>query len=114
MDRGKMLAVIPGEDISRVEEASDGRLLIITGNGFVEWDGLRIIRHPELPGELGTPPNGIFHVFEDRQGVTWFCTAGGVARRVNGVLQKISPYGVSMRPAYRVYEDPQGNPLRSS
>jgi ligand-binding sensor domain-containing protein len=36
MDRGKMLAVIPGEDISRVEEASDGRLLIITGNGFVE------------------------------------------------------------------------------
>jgi ligand-binding sensor domain-containing protein len=109
LDRGKILPVIPGEEISSVEESSDGRLLIITGHGFVEWDGSRVIPHPELPGKLEVGWNEIFHVFEDRQGVTWFCTAAGVARRAKGLFQKFSPYGGSMRVAYRVYEDPQGN-----
>ena len=49
LDRGKFVPVIPGEEISGIEQASDGRLLIITGHGFVEWDGLRIRRDPGLP-----------------------------------------------------------------
>ena len=107
-DQGKIVTVIPGEMVSAVEEALDGRLLIITGHGFVEWDGSRMTPHRELPGKLDVGANEIYHVFQDRQGVTWFCTSAGVARRVKGFFQKLSPYR-SQRPAFRVYEDPQGN-----
>jgi ligand-binding sensor domain-containing protein/two-component sensor histidine kinase len=109
LDQGKIVTVIPHDEVSRIEETSDGRLLIITGHGFVEWDGSRMTSHKELPRKLDVGWNEIFHVFEDRQGVTWFCTAAGLARCGKGVFQKLTPYGGSMRPAYRVYEDQFGN-----
>jgi PAS domain S-box-containing protein len=111
LDHGNFITVIPQEMISRIEEASNGHLLIITSEGFVEWDGSRLIRHPEVAHQLGVKKNLIFHVFEDHAGVTWFCTAAGVARRVNGSVQRLSPYEVSPtgNTAYRAYEDGQSN-----
>ena len=109
LDEGKFVSVIPRDMVSRIEEASNGHLLIITGHGFVEWDGKRIVQHPEVARELGVATNQIFHVFEDRRGVTWYCTSAGVARRSNGALQKFAPYNVPSAGAWRVYEDPQGN-----
>jgi ligand-binding sensor domain-containing protein/two-component sensor histidine kinase len=109
LERGKIGPVIPEEEVSRVEEASDGRLLLVTGHGFIEWDGSRVTSHKELPRTLDVGWNEIYHVFEDRRGVTWFCTAAGVARREKGLFKKLTPYGGSMRPAFRVYEDEFGN-----
>ena len=109
LDHGNFVTVIAKEMISRIEGASNGHLLIITSEGFAEWDGSRLLRHPEVALQLGVKKNQIFHVFEDHAGVTWFCTAAGVARRVNGSMQRLSPYDVSLsNPAYRVYEDVQG------
>jgi signal transduction histidine kinase/ligand-binding sensor domain-containing protein len=108
-DRGHFLSVIPHEMISRIEENSDGHLLIITGDGFVEWDGIRVIPHPEIAQQLGVATNEVFHVYEDHKGVTWFCTNKGVARRVGGRITKLEPYGLRRDVAWRVYEDPQGN-----
>jgi len=107
-DRGNFFSIIPRDMISRIEESSDGHLLIITGHGFVEWDGARIIPHPEIAQQLGVSTNSVFHVFEDHEGVTWFCTSAGVARRVGGHITKIEPYGLPRGGAWRVYEDPQG------
>jgi len=109
LDRGSLVSVIPDEVIHVIEEASNGHLLIITGQGFVEWDGSRITSDPGLASRLGVRTNEITQVFEDRQGVTWFSTAAGVARRVNGSIERLTPYGASrVAPAFRVYEDPQG------
>jgi signal transduction histidine kinase/ligand-binding sensor domain-containing protein len=107
-DRGNFFSTIPHDMISRIEESSDGHLLIITGHGFVEWDGARIIPHPEIAQQLGVSTNAVFHVFEDHEGATWFCTSAGVARRVGGRITKIEPYGSPRGGAWRVYEDPQG------
>jgi ligand-binding sensor domain-containing protein len=111
LDHGNFITVIPQEMTSRIEEASNGHLLIITSEGFAEWDGSHLIRHPEVAPQLGVKRNLIFHVFEDHAGVTWFCTAAGVARRVNGSVQRLSPYELSptANTAYRAYEDGQGN-----
>jgi signal transduction histidine kinase/ligand-binding sensor domain-containing protein len=110
LDHGNFVTVIAKEMISRIEGASNGHLLIITSEGFAEWDGSRLLRHPELALQLGVEKNQIFHVFEDHAGVTWFCTAAGVARRANGFMQRLSPYDVSLsNPAYRAHEDVQGN-----
>jgi signal transduction histidine kinase/ligand-binding sensor domain-containing protein len=108
LDRGSLVSVIPGEVIHVIEEASNGHLLIITGQGLVEWDGSRITSDPGLAGQLRVRANEISQVLEDRHGVTWFSTAAGVARRVNGSVEMLRPYGASTAAAFRVYEDPQG------
>jgi signal transduction histidine kinase/ligand-binding sensor domain-containing protein len=109
-DRGHFATVIPDVQISTMDKTADGHLLIITGDGFVEWDGSRILRYPEFPRQLGVNSDEIFQVHEDRNGVRWFCTAAGVARLVNGSFQKLAPYGLSVGAgAFRIYEDPQGN-----
>ncbi len=109
-DHGRFVTVIPDEAISNMDQTSNGHLLIITSHGFMEWDGLRVVRHPELPNQLGVTSDGIFQVHEDRKGVRWFCTNSGVARLANGSLQKFPPYKNSVgAAAFRIYEDPQGN-----
>jgi len=110
LDHGKLVVAIPQEMISRIEETSNGHLLIITSEGFAEWDGSQLLRHPEVALQLGVKKNQIFHVFEDHAGVTWFCTAAGVARRANGSMQRLSPYDLSLsNPAFHAYEDMRGN-----
>jgi ligand-binding sensor domain-containing protein len=108
-DGAKFVSVIPREMISRVKEASNGHLLVITGHGFVEWDGSRIIGHPELAPKLRVGANEIYHVFEDHNGVTWYCTSGGVARRINDAIEELAPYAKFRSGTWRVYEDPEGN-----
>jgi signal transduction histidine kinase/ligand-binding sensor domain-containing protein len=112
LNQGRFAPVIAGESISRIEAAPDGHLLIITGHGFVEWNGTRIVAHPEMARQLDVNVDGIFHVLEDSHGVRWFSTTSGVARRVNGSIQKLAPYVHSQSQTYfafRLYEDPKGN-----
>jgi len=109
-DHGHFVTVLPDQWISTLDQTSDGHLLIIGGQGFMEWDGARILRHPEFAKELGVPSDGIFQVYEDRNRVWWFCTSSGIARVVNGSIQKFAPYGdLKGQEAFRIYEDPQGN-----
>jgi PAS domain S-box-containing protein len=108
-DRGNIFSIILRDNISRIEERSDGHLLIITGHGFVEWDGARMIPHPEIAQKLGVVTNVIFHAYEDHKGVTWFCTNKGVARSVGGRITKLEPWGLPHGGAWRIYEDQQGN-----
>jgi signal transduction histidine kinase len=105
---GKFSTIIPNLMISRVEETAAGHLLVITSAGFMEWDGVRILQHADLPGRLGVDFNGIFHVYEDRHGVTWYCTALGVARSKGDSIERLSPYGARKDSAFRVYEDANG------
>lgn len=108
-ERGGFSSVIPRLGIFRIEEASNGHLLVITSEGFMEWDGEGAVPHPEFAVQLDVKTDEVFHVFEDSHGVTWFCTRKGVARRTGGSFEKIAPYGPKGHGAFRVYEDPQGN-----
>jgi signal transduction histidine kinase/ligand-binding sensor domain-containing protein len=106
-EAGVFTSVIPNLHIERIEEASNGHLyLIITPQGFIEWDGSQVVPHPELEAQLGVNDSGIHHVFEDTHGATWFATSNGLARRVNGVIEKLSDYGPKGHHAVRIYEDP--------
>ena len=107
-ERGAFSSVIPGLVVVRMEEASNGHLLVITSQGFLEWDGSRAIPHPELAAQLGVKTDKIFHVLEDSHGVVWFCTGKGVARRIGGSVEKLGNFGAE-REALFAYEDPGGN-----
>ncbi len=108
-EHGVFSVVTPGLDIQRIEESSNGNLLLTCLQGFMEWDGSRLTQHPELAAQLGVKADEIHHVLEDSHGITWFCTAKGVARRIGKSLEKLQPWGRKTDEAFRVYEDPQGN-----
>ncbi len=108
-ERGSFSPVIPRLAILRSEEASNGHLLVITSEGFMEWDGERTVPRPEVAVQLAVKTDEVFHVLEDSHGVTWFCTRRGVARRAGGSIERLPPYGPKGHGAFRAYEDPQGN-----
>ena len=101
--------VIPLASISRVEENADGHMLIISSQGFIELDGRRIVDHPGLSDELGIHADWFFDVCPDRRGAVWFCTNYGLARRVNGSIERFQPYGAGGHAVARLYEDLRGN-----
>jgi signal transduction histidine kinase/ligand-binding sensor domain-containing protein len=107
LDHGAFSVMIPDLWTSRIEEAANGNLLVITSKGFVEWDGKKIIQHPDLPARLGVRQNEIFHVFEDHAGTLWYCSTAGLARQVGASIERIDPYGPDV--VFRVNEDYQGN-----
>lgn len=106
-DNGQLSVVIPDILIARIKEASNGHLLIVSNKGYREWDGSRLIAHPDVEMELGVKANEIFDVLEDGSGQMWYCTAFGVARKAKGRLQRLGPYGPG-HAAYRVYQDARG------
>jgi ligand-binding sensor domain-containing protein len=110
LDQGGFSTVLPNVSVSRIEESSDGHLLIVSSAGFVEWNGARIVEHPDLTARLGIPANKIYHVMEDHTGARWFCSVAGVARETRNSTEQLHPYGIHVAlEAYRAYEDPQGN-----
>src|SRR5258708_1666018 len=55
-DRDNFASIIPHDMISRIEESSDGHLLIITSRGFVECGGPPLIPHPPTSHTLCLAP----------------------------------------------------------
>jgi ligand-binding sensor domain-containing protein len=99
-----------GRYVQRIEEARNGHLLITTTHGFFEWDGSRMIEHSEILTALGIRAEDLFHVLQDRSGVTWYCTAKGVFRQSGGSLKSFLPdQAGGKNGAWRVYEDAAGN-----
>jgi signal transduction histidine kinase/ligand-binding sensor domain-containing protein len=115
---GKVFTLVTSvRSISRLEQANNGNLLIVSADGFVEWDGRRLVCHPELPNMLGVSKNEIYHVVEDHRGNRWFATADGLKRIESGKVRRF--IGTDTEPkgkmaAYRIFQDPSGNLLASA
>jgi ligand-binding sensor domain-containing protein len=108
-DQGGFFLIVPQLQILRIEESSKGHLLLVTSQGFLEWDGGKVTPESEIRLQLGTNAGLLFHVMEDSRGVTWFCSSSGVARRFRGGIERIQSFGRRGDGAVRAYEDPQGN-----
>jgi ligand-binding sensor domain-containing protein len=99
-----------GRNVQRIEEGRNGNLLITTTLGFFEWDGSRVIEHPEISTALGIGADDVFHVLQDRSGVTWYCTKKGIFRQSGGSVKRFLPDPTGDRNgALRAYEDAAGN-----
>jgi ligand-binding sensor domain-containing protein len=99
-----------GRNVHRIEEARNGHLLVTITPGYFEWDGSGVIEHPEIPTPFGTRADGVFHVLQDRTGVTWYCTRKGIFRQSSGSVKLFLPDPTGDKnAALRVYEDTAGN-----
>jgi ligand-binding sensor domain-containing protein len=98
--------VLNGFMVDRIEEARDGHILVHNSKGYLEWDGVRALAHPEVVNELGIKPGQVFQVFSDRQGALWFSTAKGLFKRVGGTATNIGGRG---KATYQTLQDANGN-----
>lgn len=114
----RFISVLRGMNVQAISEASNGHLLIVANNDFLEWDHGRIMKHPGLAVSLA-PESGItahemagdvFHyVMEDHTGAIWFSNIWGIARQNRDTIYRYLPYGgreVSF--PLQTYEDGQG------
>ena len=106
-DGRQFLSVERTDYVARIRQALDGRLLMDIGNGFFEFDGKRLIRHPELGAKFQVPDDQIFDVYQAADGTMWYCTGMGL-RAVSAQTGTIRSYGPPHVPAYRVYVGPDG------
>jgi signal transduction histidine kinase/ligand-binding sensor domain-containing protein len=104
---GRFTPVGPRIGIHEIEDSSNGKLLLITSDGFEELDRSGVVQRDDLAARLGTGRDAVFHVMEDRRGDVWYCTAQGVARRSGARWQRLDAYGPGGHGAFRTYEDEQ-------
>jgi signal transduction histidine kinase/ligand-binding sensor domain-containing protein len=95
----------PRVSVNEIEETPDGRVLLITEDGFVELDGSTVVPHPGLADHLGAK---VFHVLKDRRGDTWYSTASGVVRERSGRFETLGTFALNGHAAYRTHEDSEG------
>jgi ligand-binding sensor domain-containing protein/signal transduction histidine kinase len=102
--------VVAGRLVHKIEEARNGHLLLTTTLGFVEWDGSRLVEHPEIPTALGIHADDVFQVLQDRSGVTWYGTRKGIFRQFGGSVKHFLPDPTrGKNEVLHVYEDVAGN-----
>jgi ligand-binding sensor domain-containing protein/signal transduction histidine kinase len=108
-DGSTFVDVLPGSYVSRLHEALNGHLLVVTGQGFVEFDGQRTIEHPGLGARYGVHNDQIFDVNQDSSGTIWYSTNAGIRREGLHSFPALRPNHAYMTSSSRTYEDPQGN-----
>jgi ligand-binding sensor domain-containing protein len=94
--------------VSRIGQALGGRLLLISGRGFTEFDGSRAIEHPGLAASLGVTNDQIFDVLEDPHGTMWYGTNKGIRRVGSAGVGSLNPSGPAHTATFRVYSDAKG------
>lgn len=100
--------VLQSISISRINQALNGRLLLTTGGGFVEYDGKGIVKHPGLGNLLGVHDDQIFDVFQDVNGTIWYCTNNGIRSVAGNHVSSLDPYQPAHTAAYRISTGPSG------
>ena len=107
-DGHRFLGVITSTYVSRIQQAPDGRLLLITGSGFVEYDGRKATNHPGSGARFGVGDRDIFDVYQDSQGTTWYCTNQGVRSLGNHAPSHLFPNQQAHTATFRIAADPHG------
>ncbi len=94
--------------ISRINQALDGRLMLITGNGLVEYDGRGPVDHAGLGARFGVHDNQIFDVFQDTQGTIWYGTNAGTYAVGARAPEHLYPRQQASTAAFRNFADSHG------
>ena len=107
-ERDRFIAVGPRVSISRIKEAPDGHLWVLSADGLLELAGSEVVPHPEVAAQLGVNNSDIRDVLKDQRGNTWYCTGLGVMRETNGRVENLDPQATTGKAALHAYEDARG------
>jgi signal transduction histidine kinase/ligand-binding sensor domain-containing protein len=105
---GRFTPIGPRVSIVDIEVASNGHILFTTAAGLVELDRSGAVLPFALAARLGTGPEDVYHVLQDRRGDVVYSTAYGVVRQSGAHWEKLGDYGPVGHAAFRSYEDALG------
>jgi signal transduction histidine kinase/ligand-binding sensor domain-containing protein len=94
--------------VARISQAIDGHLLLITGEGMLEYNGTHVKQHSGLGASLGVNNNQIFDAFEDARGTMWYGTDKGVRAIGASAPAHFYPAGPGTTATFRIYPAPDG------
>jgi ligand-binding sensor domain-containing protein/signal transduction histidine kinase len=103
-DGNQFECVDSSDSISRIIQASDGRLTLITSKGVVEYDGKNLLRRSGLGAELGVHYDQIFDAYQDSQGTMWYGTAAGIRSIEHHRVRLLSSSEPARSRVYRFYQ----------
>jgi signal transduction histidine kinase/ligand-binding sensor domain-containing protein len=100
LDGASFISAIPGINVQIIEEESNGHLLVIADNDFLEWDRGRVIK-PGLTAAVapnyriagyGMPKDVFHYVMKDRSsGAMWYCSHWDIARQGHDRIRRNPP-----------------------
>jgi ligand-binding sensor domain-containing protein len=99
---GRFEKVVALDGVYRINQALNGNLLLIGGGKLQEWDGHRILHHPELAHSLGMDELQIYQAFQDPTGLMWYATAHGLIRRGPQAPPRLEPSGLAATSISRI------------
>lgn len=108
-EHDSFVGVLTGTFVSRISEALNGNLLVVTSQNFFEFDGRKVVDRQDLFGRMQVQPGEIFDAHQDRTGTTWYSTRAGVSRQRGDIFEHLGPDHPSSAQSERTYEDPDGN-----
>jgi signal transduction histidine kinase/ligand-binding sensor domain-containing protein len=94
--------------VSRIMQASDGRLILITSTGLAEFDGKKVVANSKVAAEMGVHNDEIFDTHEDSRGTMWYATAAGILGVVDQHAQPLSSAPSAHVRAYRFFPGRDG------
>jgi signal transduction histidine kinase len=103
-DGSQFQCVDSSDFINRIMQASNGRLIVTTSNGIVEYDGKNLIRRSGLGAELGVHDDQIFDAYQDSQKTMWYGTAVGIRSIVNHRVRLMSSSKPAPSRTYRFFQ----------
>ncbi len=107
-DGNRFLRVLPALFISRINQALNGRLLLTTDAGFLEYDGASVIKHRGLETRFGVHDDQIFDVFQDAEGRMWYGTFKGIRLLEAERPISLHPDQPANTAAFRIHAGPDG------
>lgn len=107
-DGHRFVSELASSYVSRIRQALDGRLMLITGNGLVEYDEHGATDQPGLGARLGVHDNQIFDVFQDAQGTIWYGTNGGTHPIGARAPAHLYPRQQAITATFRIFADSHG------
>ena len=107
-DGHRFMTALASLYISRIKQALDGRLMLITGSGLIEFDGRGAADHPGLGAHFGVRDDQIFDVFQDAQGTIWYGTNAGTYAVGARAPAHLYPHQEATTAAFRIFADSHG------
>lgn len=104
----QFLRALPSVHIARINQALNGRLMLTTSDGVLDYDGKAFVRHAGLGALLGVHDDQIFDVLQDSEGRMWYGTRIGIRSVVGGRAIPLSPHQPATTATFRIQTGPNG------
>jgi signal transduction histidine kinase/ligand-binding sensor domain-containing protein len=107
-DGRQFQCVFSTDFISRINETSNGHLVLVTSHGVADFDGKNLVRPTGIGAQLRVRADQIFDVHQEPDGSIWYATAEGIRKIEHQHVISLGPGKAAHAKTYRIFAYPDG------